>query len=260
VPDAEALTLGVPKSEPEGAFEGLVEGEGPLEVQPEALTAAEAVDVGHGVALPVPPTPPLALPLGEPPPEGVPAGEALLAKEADAQFVGTDVTDSTDELLIEPLREAVEEPDAEAFAVAEGAPLRDASGEAEVEAVATSVEEGSGDPEVDAEWRAVEVPLKTAVAVPAGDVETQRVGAGELVTGGEGDSGAEPLGGALPLGTPLAVAPPLGDARGEVDDIMESVGAPEAETPLAEAQTVNVSVGYDGKPVADNETEGEGVP
>jgi hypothetical protein len=217
-----ALTPGVSDWEPEGVPVGASEDDSPPEALADALKAAEALEVGQGGALI----------------DGAPL-------EAAGEPLG------------DPVCDVVEDAELEELTVADTAALRDTSVEPDAEGDAAPEVEGSGDAEGEAECGAVTVPLRAAVPVARGEVETLREGGGVPETGAEGEASGDALAAGLPLGAPLADAAAVGVTGGDrvTDAVTEA--APEAEATDAEAQIVKVSVGYDGKGVEDTDTECE---
>ena len=250
-----ALPPGVSDWEPEGVPVGASEGDSPPEALADALIAAEALEVGQGGALIE--GAPLPLPLGVASGEKLPSGLPLLRGEPDEEPVGAGVLEAAGEPLGDPVRDVVEDAELEELTVAETAALRETSVEPDAEGDAAPEVEGSGDAEGEAERGAVTVPLRAAVPVARGEVETLREGGGVPETGAEGEASGDALAAGLPLGAPLADAAAVGVTGGDrvTDAVTEA--APEAEATDAEAQIVKVSVGYDGKGVEDTDTECE---
>lgn len=258
MPAPELLTSGVTEKEPKGVPEGRTEGETPLEALPGALAQAVAVAEEEGAALPEPTSE--ALIVGDSPVVRVTRGEVLAPGETDALAVSSGVLDTAGDLLDEPERDAVEEPDAEAFVVAESAAVREVRGEAEEETEAALVAEGRGEPEAEVERSAVVVPLMAAEAVTRDEVEAVREDDTVPVAGAVEDASSEPLCAGLPLGVPLAHEAPLRVGESEPDADVQAETAADPETVELElAYMVCESVGYEGKAVADPDAEKDTV-
>jgi hypothetical protein len=254
VPAPVALPPGVSDWEPEGVPVGRSEGDSPSEALADAVKAAEALEVGQGGALID--GAPLPLPLGVESGERLPPRLPLPRGEPDEELVGAGVLEAAGERLGDPVRDVVEDAEVEILAVAETTALRETSLEPDAEGDAAPEEEGSGDTEGEAERGAVMVPLRTAVPVARGEVEALREGGGVPVTGADGEALVDALAAELPLGALLAdAAATVGVAGGDRVTVAVTEAAAEAEATDAEAQTVKVSVGYDGKGVKDTDAE-----